>query len=82
MPARFPTGTSCSAWPGAATRPPSRPCSAATGEETFALEWHESAVILTAFSADGRRLATGSSDGVVRLWPWNALRDRVSGPGR
>lgn len=47
----------------------------ATGTEEAALEWHQQQVGHLEFSADGRWLLSASfPDGVVRLWPWQALR--------
>jgi WD40 repeat protein len=45
----------------------------AGGEEVAACRWHAYEVTALAFSPDGRWLATGASDGAIKLWPWRAL---------
>jgi WD40 repeat protein/tRNA A-37 threonylcarbamoyl transferase component Bud32 len=44
------------------------------GKEESALRGHADAVLAVAFSPDGRRLASGSSDGVVKVWDPAAAR--------
>jgi WD40 repeat protein len=41
---------------------------AATGQETLSLKEHTGPVMSVAFSADGKRLASGSQDGTVKVW--------------
>ncbi len=41
---------------------------AATGEELHALKGHRSYVMGAAWSRDGKRIVTGSSDGTARVW--------------
>jgi RNA polymerase sigma factor (TIGR02999 family) len=43
---------------------------AATGAELFSLSGHTEAVRNLAFSADGKRLATGSGDRTAKIWDW------------
>jgi WD40 repeat protein/tRNA A-37 threonylcarbamoyl transferase component Bud32 len=45
-----------------------RVCDAATGKELFTLGKHPSLVNCVAYSPDGRRLASGSLDGTVKVW--------------
>jgi WD40 repeat protein len=40
----------------------------ASGREVFSLKGHTSQVYSVAFSRDGRRLASGSQDGTIKLW--------------
>lgn len=46
-----------------------------TGEETLALRWHRADVCSVAFSPDGSLLASVSTDGAAKVWPWGAVRD-------
>ncbi len=39
-----------------------------TGQELFALQGHTRSVHCVTFSPDGRRLATGGRDGLIKLW--------------
>jgi WD40 repeat protein len=41
---------------------------AASGEEQLVLRGHEGSVLAVGFSPDGARIASGSSDGTVRVW--------------
>jgi WD40 repeat protein len=45
-----------------------RVCDPATGKELFRLGKHPYVVNSVAYSPDGRRLASGSADGVVKVW--------------
>jgi WD40 repeat protein len=45
----------------------------ASGKHRCTLEWHISGIHTLAFSADGETMATGSTDGIVKLWPWKQL---------
>ena len=38
------------------------------GQEIFTLKGHTDSINSVAFSPDGKRLATGSSDGTVKIW--------------
>ena len=48
--------------------PTVRVCDAATGKELFRLGKHPYLVNSVAYSPDGRRLASGSNDGAVKVW--------------
>jgi WD40 repeat protein len=48
-------------------------CDAQSGREAATLEWHVGTVTSLTFSPDGETLATASSDGLIRLWPWRRL---------
>jgi WD40 repeat protein len=43
------------------------------GRERLDLQWGRATVLCAEWSPDGRWLAVGDNDGVVRLWPWPAL---------
>jgi WD40 repeat protein len=43
-----------------------------TGQPQAALKGHQSQINSVCFSPDGRFLATGSSDGTVKIWDWRA----------
>src|SRR5262249_4941165 len=53
----------------------------ASGRELFALRGHAAPVTSLAFSADDRRIATGSRDGTVRVWTTAFEEEVVALPG-
>jgi WD40 repeat protein len=54
---------------------------AATGKERAALKGHTSDVGCLAFSADGKLLASGSVDGVIKLWYMATSKERKTVKG-
>jgi WD40 repeat protein len=54
---------------------------AATGEDRAALKGHTSDVGCLAYSADGKLLASGSIDGVIKLWDVAASKERATVKG-
>jgi RNA polymerase sigma factor (sigma-70 family) len=48
---------------------------AATGKETSVLKGHQAGVITVAFAADGKRLATGSTDTTALVWQVPAVTE-------
>jgi WD40 repeat protein len=52
-----------------------------TMQETAVLEGHTDAVWAVAFSGDGKTLATGSSDGTVKLWDARSGKLKATLPG-
>jgi WD40 repeat protein len=55
-----------------------RVCDAATGSELFRLGKHPNSVDSVAYSPDGRRLASGSTDGVVKVWDAETGRETLA----
>jgi WD40 repeat protein len=55
-----------------------RVCDAATGSELFSLGKHPCLVNCVAYSPDGRRLASGSSDGVAKIWDAETGRENLA----
>lgn len=57
--------------------------SADSGQALGIVGRHERQIWSMGFSPDGKRLATASNDGTVRLWPWNPGQlDRAGEPER
>jgi WD40 repeat protein len=55
-----------------------RVCDPATGKDLFRLGQHPYLVNSVAYSPDGRRLASGSSDGVVKVWDADRGKETVA----
>jgi WD40 repeat protein len=64
-----PDGTRIAAWGGVSDRPGEvRVRDPETGRDKLTLRGHTKGVTSAAFSPDGKRLATGSWDGTVKVW--------------
>jgi WD40 repeat protein len=55
-----------------------RVCDAATGKVLFTLGKHPSGVNSVAYSPDGRRLASGSVDGTVKVWDADTAQEMLA----
>jgi WD40 repeat protein/tRNA A-37 threonylcarbamoyl transferase component Bud32 len=55
-----------------------RVCDPATGKELFRLGQHPGLVNSVAYSLDGRRLASGSNDGEVKVWDAHTGKETVA----
>jgi len=63
----WPSAPTVSAWPAAVTTD-REGVGRDDRQETLTLKGHTSAVTSVAFSPDGKRLATASQDGTVKVW--------------
>ena len=52
-----------------------------TKRQRVTLKGHSSSVLSVAFSPDGKRVATGSSDQIVRLWDVATGQELIKLPG-
>src|SRR5262249_51499414 len=50
------------------------------GTERFTLKGHKAMVMSVAFSADGRLLASGDADGVIKIWEPTTGKELESRP--
>jgi WD40 repeat protein/serine/threonine protein kinase len=55
-----------------------RVCDAATGKERFRLGKHPGLVSSLVYSPDGRRLASGCADGVIKVWDADTGRETLA----
>jgi WD40 repeat protein len=86
--AAVPTSSSAVVFSPAATEPRRRlafadghtvrVCDPATGKELFRLGKHPGMVNSVAYSPDGRRLASGSNDGIIMVWDADTGREALA----